>query len=247
MKRFLSWLAAMLFVGSFVSVPAAAQEHSAVQQGFELSQNSGKRILVFAPEVHVGSQSAGGTVTPNADWTEKARNNIGNALAQQQQQLGNSVLVAPELFNDDARRVEEYSALFAAVADSVIEYQFVKGNRLPTKKHDNKEGVFDWSLGEGVRELPGAKDADYALFIFDDDAYGSTSRKLLQAVAILGAGIPMSSGNHRGYAGLVDLQTGDVVWMNADPQMGGDVRESEGASKRVREMLAGFPGAPKHD
>lgn len=243
MNRTFAWAVAALFFGTSMAMPATAQERSAVKQGFEISRLTSKRILVFAPEVHVGSQSAGGTVTPNADWTERARNNIQSALAQQQQQLGNAVIAAPELYNDDARRVEEYDALFAAIADSVIEYQFVKGNRLPTKKYDNKEGVFDWSLGQGVRDLPGAKDADYALFIFDDDAYGSTGRKLLQAVAILGAGVPMTSGSHRGYAGLVDLHSGDVVWMNADSQMGGDVRDPDGAVKRVREMLAGFPGA----
>jgi hypothetical protein len=227
------------------AVPAAAQERSAVKQGFELPQNSGKRILVFAPDVSVGSQSAGGTVTPNADWTATARNNIATALGDQQQRLGNSIISAPELYGEEARRVEEYTALFAAIADSVIEYQFVRGNRLPTKKRDNKEGVFDWSLGAGVADLPGAKDADYGLFIFNSDAYGSTGRKLLQAVAILGAGIGVTSGDHRGYAGLVDLRTGDVLWMNADPQMGGDVREPDGAAKRVSQLLDGFPGAPK--
>ena len=134
-------------------------------------------------------------------------------------------------------------ALFAAVSQAVIEYQFFVGNRLPTKKKDNKADVFDWSLGDGVADLPGAESADYGLFIFNKDAYGSTGRKILQAVALLGPGIAVKSGEHLGYAGLVDLRTGDLLWLNADGAMGGDVREAEGSQKRVRQLLEEFPGS----
>lgn len=228
-----------------ICVPLEATAKSATRDGFTAEQIRNKRILVFRPSVSVGSQSAGGVVSPKADWTDQARNNIISALSAQQAALSNSLVEMPELFGADAALVEEYHALFAAIADSVIEYQFVKGNRLPTKKAESKEGVFDWSLGEGVSKLPGAKDADYALFIFDSDAYATTGRKLLQIVAVIGARMMISAGDHRGYAGLVDLRTGNVLWMNADPAMGGDVRNPDGAEKRVREMLAGFPGAKK--
>jgi hypothetical protein len=180
---------------------------------------------------------------PNADWTDKARAHIEAALSKRQAQLGNTVVAAPEAFGDQAQLVEEYHNLFGAVAKAVVSYQFFVGNRLPTKKRDNKNGVFDWSLGEGVRNLPGAADADYALFIYNKDAYGSTGRKLLQIVALLGPGVAVTSGEHLGYAGLVDLKTGDVLWLNADAAMGGDVREADGAAKRVGQLLEEFPGS----
>jgi hypothetical protein len=180
---------------------------------------------------------------PNAEWTDRARKNIDAALKKQQAVLGNVVLMAPEAYGEQARLVEEYTNLFDAVSQAVVNYQFFVGNRLPTKKRDNKAGVFDWSLGEGVRDLPGAKDADYALFIYNEDAYGSTGRKLLQAVALLGPGIAVKSGEHKGAAGLVDLKTGDLLWLNADFAMGGDVRDVEGAEKRVRQLLEEFPGS----
>lgn len=227
------------------AAPVASQERTAVKQDFKLPPNSGKTILVFRPTVSVGAQSTGGMFEPNADWTDKARRNIDVALADRQGGLGNKVVTAPESYGEQAHRVEEYSALFAAVSQAVIQYQFFAGNRLPTKKRDNKAGVFDWSLGEGVRDLPGAKDADYALFIYNKDAYGSTGRKMLQMVALLGPGIGIKSGEHAGYAGLVDLRTGDLLWLNADAAMGGDVREAEGAQKRVGQLLEEFPGSTK--
>ncbi len=133
-------------------------------------------------------------------------------------------------------------ALFGAISRSVIGYQFFVGNRLPTKKRENKQAVFDWSMGTGVASLPGAKDADYGLFIYNKDAFGSTGRKMLQAVGML-AGVGVISGEHIGYAGLVDLKTGDLLWLNADAQMGGDVRDKEGSEKRARQLLEDFPGS----
>jgi hypothetical protein len=236
-------MAAMLLASCAASA-ASAQERSAVKQGFELPANSGKKILLFRPSVSVGAQSTGGMFEPNADWTDKARKNIELALTKRQAGLGNTVVAAPEAYGDEARLVEEYSKLFGAVSHAVVAYQFFVGNRLPTKKRDNKASVFDWSLGEGVRNLPGAKDADYALFITNTDAYGSTGRKILQAVAFLGPGIGIKSGEHKGAAGLVDLKTGDLLWLNADFAMGGDVREADGADKRVGQLLEDFPGSP---
>lgn len=226
-----------------LAIPAAAQERSAVRQGFELPKNSNKKILVFRPAVSVGAQSTGGMFEPNAEWTERSKANIHAALEKFQRQLGNEVIVAPEAYGDDARKLEEHMALFSAISQAVIEYQFFVGNRLPTKKLDNKAGVFDWSMGTGVAELPGAKDADYALFISNRDAYGSTGRKVLQVLAALGPGISVKSGEHRGFAGLIDLKTGDLLWLNADDQIGGDVREADGSEKRVRQLLEDFPGS----
>jgi hypothetical protein len=85
-------------------------------------------------------------------------------------------------------------------------------------------------------------DADYALFLYNRDAFGSTGRKLLQMVALLGPGLSVKSGEHKGAAGLVDLRTGDLLWLNADFAMGGDPRDPAGADKRVAQLLEDFPG-----
>lgn len=238
-----SLLAAGVTAFVLAAVPVAAQERAAVKQGFTLAPNSQKTILVFRPAVSVGAQSTGGMFEPNAEWTEQAKANIQVSLEKLQKQFGNAVVVAPEAYGDDARNVQEHMALFSAVSQAVIEYQFFAGNRLPTKKRDNKADVFDWSLGEGVASLPGAKDADYGLFIYNKDAFGSTGRKLLQVAAMFAPGLSVTSGEHRGYAGLVDLRTGDLLWLNADGEMGGDVRDTDGSDKRVHQLLEDFPGS----
>ena len=242
MRALFGLLAGILLFGATLGAPVQAQERSAVRQGFVLPPQSGKTILVLRPSVRVAEQSTGGLPEPRAEWTDRARVHIDAALVELQRQLGNRVIAAPEAYGEDARRVAEHLALFGAVSDAVIQYQFFVGNRLPTKKRDNKAGQFDWSLGPDVAKLPGADQADYALFLYTNDQYGSTGRKMLQIVGLV-AGVGVTSGVHAGYAGLVDLKTGDLLWLNADGQMGGDVREPDGAMKRVRQLLEDFPGS----
>ena len=95
------------------------------------------------------------------------------------------------------------------------------------------------------RWSPKETGADYAMFVFTNDAYGDAGRKAAQAAGMLGCLIGVCvmvpSGIHVGYAGLVDLSTGDVVWFNTDLAMGGDPREVDGAEKRVGQLMDGFP------
>lgn len=238
MGRFLAPLLASVLLG-VVASPAAAQEKSAVRPGFTLKPGAAK-ILVFRPRIRVGAQSTAGMFEPNADWTAEARDNLGTALTTAQSQLGNEVVTAVEPVGPAAERLAAYQSLFSVMAGSVIEYQFFKGNRLPTKK---RKGEFDWTMGPGVAELGQGTGCDYALFVWTDDMYGSTGRKVLQVFAAM-ARVGITSGSHKGYAGLVDLRTGNLVWLNADGQMGGDVRTPDGAAKRMGQLLEEFPGRP---
>lgn len=224
---------------AMIAAPLNAQERTGFRDGFVLKPGSA-RIVLLRPRIDVGAQSTGGMAEPNADWTDQARDNIGRALGAMQGRLGNSVTDHVEPVGDEARQVAEYKALFDTLAMSVITYQFFPGNRLPTKK---RKGSFVWSIGQDVATLPGLEGADYALFVTTEDQYGSTGRKMLQLFAAVG-GIGVQVGVHKGFAGLIDLKSGDLVWLNADLQMGGDVRTVEGAEKRVAQLLEGFPGRP---
>lgn len=224
--------------------PAQAQERTAVRDGFTFDSSKPARILLFRPSVKVGEQSTGGMFEPRAEWTTEARKNIEAALNSRQKSLGHQVTYMPEIPGEQAQTVREYQALFGAVAQSVINYQFFAGNRLETKKRENRGGVFQWSLGPGVKNLPGAEQSDYILFILTEDHYGSTGRKIFQFLAAAAVGAGVTSGLHAGYAGLIETKYGNLVWINADNAMGGNVREADGAEKRVAQLLEEFPLAP---
>jgi len=233
----ISWRTIAPFLLLLVGSTAIAQEKTGTKEGFALKPGSAQ-ILLLEPSVRVGEQSTGGMFEPNADWTAQAKDHIQHELDAVQGTLGNAVTRANIEATDDTAALRRYHSLFGAVADSVIEYQFFAGNRLPSKKRDKS---FEWTVGPGLKDIPALEGYDYILLIRTKDAYGSTGRKLLQFAAALG-GVGVTSGEHVGMAGLVDVRTGDLVWLNADLQMGGDVRTPDGANKRVRQLLEGFPG-----
>lgn len=233
------FLAALLSIClCLASMPAFAigTEKTALRDGFAFPKNQPIRILVFRPDVHVGEQGAGGVNTPKADWTDEARKQLGAALERQQSSLNNNLVSMPELEGESGMLLADYRALFQAVTNSVMVHKLFPGNRLPTKKES-----FDWTVGPGAAKLGELGGGDYALFIYTFDSYGSAARKAMQLMGAM-FGVGLTSGVHIGYAGLIDLKTGDLVWINADVQMGGDVREADGADKRIAQLLEGFPG-----
>jgi hypothetical protein len=233
----LSCLAAGALVLS--AAPAHAQfdgyEKTAMKDGFVLPGGQ-TRILVFRPDVAVGEQTTGGMNEPNAEWTQTARANMLASLDRARAVQGSTLVMVPELDGPQAALVNDYTALFKAVANAAFTHKMFPGNRLPTKK-----GVFDWTLGDDASALR-ALGGDFGLFFYTYDSYGSTGRKVAQVLGLLLGGGLIPSGVHIGYAGLVDLRTGDLVWLNADTQMGGDPRTVEGADKRVAQLLEDFPG-----
>jgi hypothetical protein len=62
------------------------------------------------------------------------------------------------------------------------------------------------------------------------------------ALAVLGVGV--SGGTQTGYASLVELETGRVLWFNQLLRASGDLREAEKAVETIDTLLGNFP-APK--
>jgi hypothetical protein len=64
----------------------------------------------------------------------------------------------------------------------------------------------------------------------------------MAAIAILSLGrVVLGTGVQNGYASLVDLRTGQVVWFNRLFSATGDLREAKPAASTVDELLTGFP------
>jgi hypothetical protein len=126
--------------------------------------------------------------------------------------------------------------LHAAVAGSIALHHSVGGVwALPTKA-----GLLDWSFGDAMQPLRAKTGARYALFVWVRDSYASAERKAaMVALALLGVGL--SGGTQIGYASLVDLETGRVVWFNRLMRPTGDLREAAPAKESIDALLSGFP------
>lgn len=238
MVRFCGTLLTIAATAAVLLTPAvshAQSRQSLTKEAFAFPAEGQIRVVLFRPDVSVGEQSTGGLDQPNAGWTEQARDQLTAALGKAQAERNIELKLMPELTGENAKLMSDYRKLFKIVADSVIKHRLFALDPLPTK-----EEKFDWTLGEGASRLGALGGGDYGLFFYTLDSYESGSRKMARLLASqMGAEQPNET--NMGYAGLVDLKTGDLVWINVDVKMAGDVRTLEGASLRITELLDGFP------
>jgi hypothetical protein len=135
----------------------------------------------------------------------------------------------------EARMNEQLMKLHETVGNSIMIHTYFAGYNLPTKKD-----IFDWSLGNGIQRINERYDAHAALFIFIRDSYASPGRKAAMVLGAL-AGITITGGFQTGFASLVDLQTGDVLWFGRLFRQTGDLRTPEPAFEAVSQLLLGIP------
>jgi hypothetical protein len=221
--------AALVGAAAFVSSAAWGQSKN-LAPGFASLPKSAT-VAIMPADIELFSISGGGVLEPKADWTEAGSKHFKAALLAKNQKLG---LRTVELAEKDADELAEVNALHAAVASAIALHHFGPLG-LPTKA-----GKLDWSLAEAVRPVKQATGADYALFSWVRDSYTSGERAAAMiGLAILGVGI--AGGQQLGYASLVDLNTGQVVWFNRLVRGTGDLREAEPAAETVEALLTAFP------
>lgn len=192
-------------------------------------------VALVEPDIELTEVNAGGAQQPRADWTQTARVMLPEALRARLAESG--VTIAPfDLPEDDAQgaRYRQLVQLHRAVGISILRHGYGTG-ALPSK-----HGAFDWTLGPGATELKHVTGADYALFVTIRDSYSSSGRAAMMVVGAL-VGVGLSGGVQVGFASLVDLRDGRVVWFNRLVDHGGDLRDGEGAATTARLLLKDLP------
>jgi hypothetical protein len=227
--RVVATLLAFAFVG-----PVLAQSKN-LAPGFT-SVPKGTKVVLMPTDIELFSVSAGGVLEPKADWTEAASKYFKSAMVEKQKKLGLSMI---ELSGAQADEADEINALHGAVARAIAVHHFGPLS-LPTK-----DGKLDWSMGEPVQLIKKMTGADYALFSWVRDSYASDERKAaMVAIAVLTLGRAVATGGMQtGYASLVDLNTGRVMWFNRLTRASGDLREADKAAETIDSLLDTFPVA----
>lgn len=216
------------------AVPAGAQSDN-LAPGFT-ALPKGAKVIVMPADIELFELGAGGVLEPRADWTDSASKWFKAAFVVRARLLGLDAIEATE---KDAEALAEINYLHAAVARSIALHHFGLANfRLPTK-----EGKLDWSLGESVSAIKQATGADYAIFSWMRDSYASGGH-VAATVALAMFGIVRTGGPSQvGYASLVDLGTGQVLWFNRLARGTGDLRDAHGVAETLDVLLTRFPAA----
>ncbi|MBI2161378.1 MAG: hypothetical protein HYU25_13560 [Candidatus Rokubacteria bacterium] len=224
----------LVFAGALVG--GCAQTATTVRTEKWQRIASAARVVLMPPDIELSELSAGGVVELKAEWTERAKGHVLAALRAEIDRR-NAHLGPYRAPADNPAREHAHNQLLKLhdqVGRAILVHHY------GVAKLPNKDGKFDWTLGEGAGVLAEDQAADYALFVFLRDSYASAGRK----AAIVGAallGVAMPGGTQWGFASLVDLKSGDLVWFNrlVDPQ--GDLREPAPAGEAVKKLLADLP------
>lgn len=192
------------------------------------------RVLLMPPDIRYYLLTAGGVAEPHADWTEAAQANFTNAIGDYARSIGTDLsIVDPDNLGETHI---EYEKLHSAVGMTILTHQF-GFYTLPSKGNGQ---VFDWSLGPGISALAEQHDADYGLFVYYRD-YQASGGRVAFAVLAAAAGAAVTTGSEHGFASLVDLRTGDIVWFNVVNAGGGELRDADGAAMAVDTLFKDMP------
>jgi len=195
------------------------------------------KILLMPSDVLLFELYAGGLEEPKAEWTQSAREHVFEAFKDYFQETGNKMVIyrPPPPDSTKERAQHQLLKLHEAVARAILIHKYTEIFRLPTKKD-----VFEWSLGEGIKQLRETQNADYALFTYFRDTYTSEGRATIMIIGAL-FGLIVPGGYQAGIASLVDLHSGNIIWFNRLFRRSGDLRTRESVEETLTLLLEGIP------
>ncbi len=212
----------------------ATQNSQQIEHLDSLAENP--RIVMMPPDIRYYLLTAGGISEPHAEWTLDAQANFSDAAREYSAAIGTDMKI---LDPDDTSDLEvKYEQLHSVVGLTIVDHHF-GATKLPGKGNGQ---IFDWSLGPGVNELAEKHNADYALFVYYRD-YQASGGRVAFAILAAAAGSYVPSGSEHGFASLVDLRTGNVVWFNRVGDGGGEMRQASGAATAVKTLFSNMPAA----
>lgn len=198
-------------------------------------QNDDRRMVLMPTDIQLMNMTGGGVEVPNAEWTAKAEGLFLTSLRDKLSEI-NSQVIESDTGLDQPQEQVKLIKLHETVGATIQNHLPGTAFALPTMPENAV-----WTLGSSTHALKARYGADYALFVHVRDSYTSGDRA---AAIFVGAlfGVHMQGGTQRGFASLVDLRTGDVVWYNRLLRAKGDMRNAKGARETADALLRGFPG-----
>ena len=191
------------------------------------------KIVLMPPDIRYYLVRAGGVPEPHAEWTQAARENFALSVKAFADAIGTDLKILDDR-NLSATEIE-YEKLHSAVGATILSNHFGYFT-LPSK-----QGMFDWSLGPGIKRLAEDHDADYGLFVYYRDRQASGGQVAFAVLVAAATGAAADMGSESGFASLVDLRTGDIVWFNVVTAGSGELRDRDGADKAVATLFKDIP------
>ena len=202
-----------------------------------------KTLAILPSVVTVNELSAGGIAEEVPAWSEQAKKNLQSQLKAHFNNDSGILKVVdlPELDEQERKVLDQYMALYEVVGGSA--YEMSRSNE---EAWSHKSNHFDYSLGDGLRFLKEKSGADAGIIFTAVDFVPTDERKAMAVVAAA-LGIYMYMGNPFIFAGIVDFDTGNILWLNFDIKDGySDLRDEKDVKFMLRDLFKLYPGIEKY-
>ncbi len=216
---------------------------------FEMRSKDIKTTGLLSPDIKVYEFTAGGMRELRDDWCVKGKDNVQKAMMDCL--MEKAFTIKPIAVDPDMEEeLSDIYALYRAVNISINLHTRIEGQQFPEKVKN-----FDYSIGS-MEKILNRYGGDALFFVTGFDEISTSGRQVLKAVGIIagvavaaagvgGAIIVPRSGITLVSVALVD-PSGAILWYNLKANAGGyDLRQTESATKFVREVLADYPGTRK--
>jgi hypothetical protein len=201
-----------------------------------------KKVVIMPINVEVMEMTAGDVKEEVPEWSAEAGKNITKSLSVA---LSNNAslkeIKMPRLSGKETASVDEHLALYKLVVNSASQTSW-----------EHKVRRFDYSIGPGLEKLRRKTGADAALMVYGRDYASTAGRK---AKAVLGripivnifTGAPPELGHSFVHIGMIDLRTGDILWMNSEYRDGSsNLRDHEDAGDIISAIFEWYPGIEEY-
>jgi hypothetical protein len=201
-----------------------------------------KKVVVIPASVKVFEVTAGGVEEEVPDWSNEASSNVLKAVSSAfTKKAGMQEITMPRLPAAETAIVNEHMALYQLVVNTAA------GSGL---KHKLRH--FDYGIGPGLAALLSKTGADAVVMVYGRD-YASTAGRKTKAVlgkipiVNIFTGGEVALGHSFIHIGLIDLKTGDLLWMNSKYDDGSsNLRAYDDAEDMVADIFKWYPGIEKY-
>jgi hypothetical protein len=235
-------LVALLLAGTQpMAVQAASTPHWVHYKLLNNATTLPKKLVILPANVEVFEVTAGDVTEEVPEWSTEAENNLLKALsAAIKSDKSLAEVDFPRLSPPNAGVVDEHMALYTLVVNTASSIDL-----------DHKIRRFDYSIGPGLSLLQRQTGADAAVMILGRDYVSTAGRKakaVLGNVPIIGAFTGATAlGSSFVRIGVVDLRTGDILWLNSEYRGStSNLRNYDDAKDVIRELFDLYPGIEKY-
>ncbi len=223
-RQLLVLATSMLFAVVPLALQAGGTPHWVHYKWLMSNPTLPKKVVVLPIDIKVVEVTAGGVEETVPDWSKEASQSVFKAVsAAITKQPGVKAITAPQFSGASAANFDEHLALYKLVVNTAA--------RNP------------WAEQTG---------ADVAIMVYGRD-YASTAGRKALAVA---GNIPIVNiftgpapqlGHSFIHVGVVDLRTGDLLWMNSEYRKGStNLRDPNDAAKMIDAVFEWYPGIEKY-